>query len=1198
MPRAKQSMDGNTAAAHVAYAFTDVAAIYPITPSSPMADTVDQWSAAGLKNIFGNQVKVVEMESEAGAAGAVHGSLGTGAITTTFTASQGLLLMIPNMYKIAAEQLPCVFDVSARTVATQSLNIFGDHSDVMAVRQTGFAMLAESNPQEVMDLSPVAHLAAIEGRVPFVNFFDGFRTSHEIQKIAIWDNEDLADMVDMDAVEAFRKRALNPERPVMRGSHENGDIFFQHREACNSAYDALPAVVEEYMGKINAKLGTDYGLFNYYGAPDADRVVVCMGSFCDVLEEVIDYLNAHGEKVGLVKVRLFRPFSTEHLLQVIPSTVKTITVLDRTKEPGCLGEPLYLDVCAAFMEKGKTPEILGGRYGLGSKEFTPAMAEAVFANMTTVGPKNHFSVGITDDVSYTSLEVGADIDTVAPGTVQCKFFGLGADGTVGANKQAIKIIGDNTDLYAQAYFAYDSKKSGGFTVSHLRFGKSPIHSTYLVNQADYIACHKSAYVHQYDVLEGIKEGGVFVLNSEWNTVEDLSRELPAAMKRTLARKNIKFYNVDAVKVAMEIGLGGRINMIMQTAFFKLAEVIPFEQAVALLKDSIKKTYGRKGDKVVNMNLAAVDNAIAALTEIKIPAEWAEAVDEHEAEACSCGCGCGHNHEPAYITDVVRPILAQQGDKLPVSAFEPDGLVPLGTTAYEKRGVAVNIPEWISENCIQCCQCSFVCPHAAIRPVLATEEELSCAPDTFVTKDAIGKELKGLKFRIQVYAEDCLGCGSCAEVCPAKTKALVMKPLHTQIEAQVANLKFATECVEPKDNLVARDSLKGSQLQQPLLEFSGACAGCGETPYVKLITQLFGERMLIANATGCSSIWGGSAPTVPYTTNKDGHGPAWGSSLFEDAAEYGFGMFSAVKHRREKLADIVAEAAKMAGLPEGLVDALNGWLENKDDAEGSKKFGEEILAALSDAPEHELFEQIWDMNDLLTKKSVWVFGGDGWAYDIGYGGLDHVLASGEDINVLVMDTEVYSNTGGQASKSTPLGSVAKFAAAGKRTGKKDLGRMAMTYGYVYVASISMGANKQQTLKALKEAEAYKGPSLIIAYAPCINQGIRKGMGKSMEEGKLAVDSGYWPLYRFNPELAEQGKAPLTLESKAPDGTLRDFLAGENRYAQLKSIAPQDSERLQNDLEKAYNDRYQLLKYMAAFSGSAEQPKAAEEPKVTE
>ena len=951
MAKKMKTMDGNTATTHIAYALSDVACIYPITPSSVMGELADDWAAAGKKNLMGQTVTVRELQSEAGAAGAVHGSLVAGAMTSTFTASQGLLLMIPNMYKIAGELLPTVFHVSARALSTHALSIFGDQQDVMAARQTGFAFLCASSVQECMDIALVAHLATIESSVPFCHFFDGFRTSHEIQKIEVIDYEDIRKVVNWDKVNEFRQNAMNPEHPHQRGTAQNPDIYFQNTERRNLFYDAVPNVVVEAMKKVEGITGRKYRPFDYVGHPEADRIVVAMGSACETIEEVVNLLNAQGQRVGLVKVRLFRPFSTEHLLQVIPSTVKTITVLDRTKEPGCLGEPLYLDVCAAFMEKGKTPEILGGRYGLGSKEFTPAMAEAVFANMTTVGPKNHFSVGITDDVSYTSLEVGADIDTVAPGTVQCKFFGLGADGTVGANKQAIKIIGDNTDLYAQAYFAYDSKKSGGFTVSHLRFGKSPIHSTYLVNQADYIACHKSAYVHQYDVLEGIKEGGVFVLNSEWNTVEDLSRELPAAMKRTLARKNIKFYNVDAVKVAMEIGLGGRINMIMQTAFFKLAEVIPFEQAVALLKDSIKKTYGRKGDKVVNMNLAAVDNAIAALTEIKIPAEWAEAVDEHKAEACSCGCGCGHNHEPAYISDVVRPILAQQGDKLP-------------------------------------------------------------------------------------------------------------------------------------------------------------------------------------------------------------------------------------------------------GLPEGLVDALNGWLENKEDAEGSKKFGEEILAALSDAPEHELFEQIWDMNDLLTKKSVWVFGGDGWAYDIGYGGLDHVLASGEDINVLVMDTEVYSNTGGQASKSTPLGSVAKFAAAGKRTGKKDLGRMAMTYGYVYVASISMGANKQQTLKALKEAEAYKGPSLIIAYAPCINQGIRKGMGKSMEEGKLAVDSGYWPLYRFNPELAEQGKAPLTLESKAPDGTLRDFLAGENRYAQLKSIAPQDSERLQNDLEKAYNDRYQLLKYMAAFSGSAEQPKATEEPKVTE
>ena len=1186
MAKKMKTMDGNTATTHIAYALSDVACIYPITPSSVMGELADDWAAAGKKNLMGQTVAVRELQSEAGAAGAVHGSLVSGAMTSTFTASQGLLLMIPNMYKISGELLPTVFHVSARALSAHALSIFGDHQDVMAARQTGFAFLCSSSVQECMDLALVSHLATIESSVPVCHFFDGFRTSHEIQKIEIIDYEDIRKVVNWEKINEFRQNSMNPEHPHQRGTAQNPDIYFQNRERANPFYDAFPGIVVDAMKKVEGITGRKYRPFDYVGHPEADRVIIAMGSACETIEEVIGMLNAQGQRLGLVKVRLYRPFSVEHLMKVIPTTVETVTVLDRTKEPGSLGEPLYLDVCAAFMEFGEAPRILAGRYGLGSKEFTPAMAKAVFDNMATLGPKKHFVVGIEDDVTNLSLELGPDLDTVAPGTVQCKFFGLGADGTVGANKQAIKLIGDNTDMYAQAYFAYDSKKSGGFTSSHLRFGKSPISATYLVNRADYIACHKAAYVNMYDVLEGIKDNGVFVLNSDWNSVEDLTRELPAAMKRTIARKNLKFYNVDAVKVAMDLGLGNRINMIMQTAFFKLSEVIPFDQAVSLLKDSIKKTYGKKGDKIVNMNLAAVDNAITAIQEISVPAEWADAVDAPKAESCSCGCGC-HSHEPAYIKDIVRPILAQQGDKLPVSCFEPDGLVPMGTTAYEKRGVAVTIPEWLSENCIQCSQCSFVCPHAAIRPVLATEEELACAPESFVTKDAIGKELKGLKFRMQVYAEDCLGCGSCAEVCPAKTKALVMKPLHTQLEDQVANLAFATECVEIKDNLVARDSLKGSQLQQPLLEFSGACAGCGETPYVKLITQLFGERMIVANATGCSSIWGGSAPTVPYTTNKDGHGPAWGSSLFEDAAEYGFGMAAAIKQRRAKLADIIAEAAALEGLSVELSAALKGWLENKDNAEASKTFGEEILAALSDAPEHALFDQIWDMNDLLTKKSVWIFGGDGWAYDIGYGGLDHVLASGEDINVLVMDTEVYSNTGGQASKATPLGSIAKFAAAGKRTGKKDLGRMAMTYGYVYVASVSMGANKQQVLKALKEAEAYKGPSIVIAYAPCINQGIRKGMGKSMEEGKLAVESGYWPLYRYNPELAEQGKSPLTLESKAPDGTLREFLAGENRYAQLKAIDPEVSEQLQSDLEKSYNERYTLLKHMAeAPAGSAE------------
>lgn len=1163
-------MDGNTATTHIAYALSDMACIYPITPSSVMGELADDWAAAGRKNLMGQRVIIREMQSEAGAAGAVHGSLVTGALTSTFTASQGLLLMIPNMYKISAELLPCVFHVSARALSAHALSIFGDHQDVMAARQTGFAFLCSSSVQECMDLALVSHLATIESRVPVCHFFDGFRTSHELQKIEVIDYEDIRGLVNWDKVSEFRQNAMNPEHPHQRGTAQNPDIYFQNREGANTFYTAFPAILVDAMKKVESITGRKYRPFDYVGHPEADRVIIAMGSGCEATEEVIDYLNARGQRVGLVKVRLFRPFAPEYLLSVIPATTETITVLDRTKEPGALGDPLYLDVCTAFMEHDEAPRILGGRYGLGSKEFTPTMIKAVYDNMLSLKPKNHFTVGIVDDVTHTSLDVpDEDLNTVPEDTVKCKFFGLGSDGTVGANKQAIKIIGDNTDLYAQAYFAYDSKKSGGFTVSHLRFGKTPIRSTYLVSQPNFVACHKASYVHQYDVLEGIVEGGVFVLNSDWTTLDELDRQLPASVKRTIARKHLKFYNVDAVKLAQELGLGTRINMIMQTAFFKLANVIPFEQAVALLKESIKKTYLSKGDKIVNMNIAAVDKAIDALQEIQVPASWADAGDEISVK----------RDEPEYFTEVVRPILAQKGDKLPVSTFEPDGIVPLGTTAFEKRAVADNIPEWIPENCIQCYQCSYVCPHATIRPVLATEEELAGAPESFQTRDAIGKELKGLKLRIQVYPEDCLGCGSCAEVCPAKNKALVMKPLATQLETQVTNLKFATDHISIKDDLMERDSLKGSQLQQPLLEFSGACAGCGETPYVKLLTQLFGERMIIANATGCSSIWGGSSPTVPYTVNKDGYGPAWGSSLFEDAAEYGFGMVSGIKQRRDKLADIITEAAALPNLPENLVSALKGWLENKEDADGSKKYGEEILAALSDAPEHPVFDEIWDMNDMLTKKSVWVIGGDGWAYDIGYGGLDHVMAAGQDINILVLDTEVYSNTGGQASKATPLGSIAKFAAAGKRTGKKDLGRIAMTYGYVYVASVSMGANKQQVLKAFKEAEAYKGPSIVIAYAPCINQGIRKGMGKSMEEAKNAVESGYWPLYRYNPELAEQGKNPLIMESKAPDGTLKDFLAGENRYAHLKTINPEEANRLQDELEKAYNERYTLLKHMS-------------------
>lgn len=1178
MAKTMKTMDGNTAAAYIAYALSDTSAIYPITPSSNMGEVADEWAAQGKKNIFGQTVNVRQLQSEAGAAGAVHGCLSAGALTSTFTASQGLLLMIPNMYKISGELLPGVFHVSARALAAHALSIFGDHQDVMAARQTGFAMLVSNSVQEAMDMALVSHLAAIESSVPFCHFFDGFRTSHEIQKIEVIDYDDIKKLVNWEKIESFRQNAMNPEHPHLRGTAQNPDIYYQGREAANPFYSALPGIVVDYMKKVAAITGRKYKPFEYVGHPEAERVIIAMGSSCETIEEVVNFLNASGERVGLIKVRLYRPFSVDHLMAVLPATADTITVLDRTKEPGALGDPLYLDVCTAFMERGEMPKLIAGRYGLGSKEFTPAMVKAIYDNMKVNGPKNHFNVGIIDDVSDTSLDVEDDLDTVPAGTVQCKFFGLGADGTVGANKQAIKIIGDNTDMYAQGYFAYDSKKSGGFTVSHLRFGHSPIQSTYLVNQADYVACHKSAYVNQYDVLEGIKDGGIFVLNSNWNSVEDMERELPAAMRRTIAQKNLKFYNVDAVKVAGEVGLGGRINMIMQTAFFKLAEVIPFEQAVTLLKDSIHKAYGKKGEKIVNMNIAAVDKAIDALQEIVYPESWADACSKTSCCTAKSSCGCGCGDEPDYITNVVRPILAQQGDKLPVSAFEADGLVPLGTSAFEKRGVAISVPQWIAENCIQCNQCSFVCPHAAIRPVLATAEEMESAPETFATIDAKGKELNGLQYRIQVYAQDCLGCGSCVETCPAKNKALVMQPIETQIKDQVANLTFVEEAVEIKDDLMARDSLKGSQFQQPLMEFSGACAGCGETPYVKLLTQLFGERMVVANATGCSSIWGASAPTTPYCTNKEGHGPAWGNSLFEDAAEFGYGMGMAYSQRRAKLVDTVKEALEL-DLPEELKTALQGWLDNMDDADGSKKFGDEILGMLGSVDEHPVLDALWHMNDLFTKKSFWIFGGDGWAYDIGYGGVDHVLASGEDINIFVMDTEVYSNTGGQSSKATPLGSIAKFAASGKKTNKKDLGRMAMTYGYVYVASISMGANKQQVIKAFKEAEAYKGPSLIIAYAPCINQGIRKGMGKSMEEAKMAVESGYWPLYRYNPTLADEGKNPFVLDSKAPDGSMQQFLAGENRYALLEKIAPEESKRLRAEIEKDYNERYELMKQMA-------------------
>ena len=1131
-----KTMDGNTAAAHVGYAMSDMCTLYPITPSSPMGEIADEWAAEDLKNIFGQTLTVRQLQSEAGAAASVHGSLAAGALTSTFTASQGLLLMIPNMYKMAGELLPGVLHVSARAIAAHALSIFGDHQDVMAVRQTGFSMLAASSVQEVMDLALVAHLSAIKSSIPFVHFFDGFRTSHEIQKIAVIDYADMAKLTDWDAVAKFRARGANPERPELRGTAQNPDIYFQGREAANPYYLKVPGIVEEYMQKVGDLTGRSYRLFDYVGDPDAENVVISMGSSCETFDEIIDYRRSLGEKVGLVKVRLYRPFSAEHLFAALPQTAKTITVLDRTKEPGAPGEPLYLDVCTAFMEKGQTAQLLNGRYGLGSKEFNPAMATAVFDNMKADNPKNHFTVGIVDDLTDTSLEVGDSIDVTPEGTVQCKFWGLGADGTVGANKSAIKIIGDNTDMYAQAYFSYDSKKSGGITISHLRFGNKPIQSTYLIDTADYVACHKDNYVEVYDVLEGIKDGGIFVLNSPW-TQEEMDEKLPAAMRRTIALKKLKFYNIDAVKIAGEAGLGGRINMIMQTAFFKLANVIPVDEALGYLKDQIQQLFAKKSQKIVDMNFAAVDKTLENLVEIDYPASWAEATGQSAAG----------KEEPDFVKNVMRPMIEQQGDKLPVSAFTPDGIFPVATTKYEKRGVAINVPEWIMDNCIQCNQCAMVCPHAAIRPVLLTEEELQNAPEGLEAKKAVGKDLKEYVFRIQVDTLDCYGCGNCADICPSKKKALVMKPLETQTPLQVPLWEFF-ETLPVRDNLVGRTTVKGSQFCQPLLEFSGACAGCGETPYAKLITQLFGERMLIGNATGCSSIWGGSAPAVPYCVDKDGFGPTWGNSLFEDSAEFTYGMLLGTFQQRNKVADLMREAMG-TDIPGDIKDAMSGWLDNMKDPEGSRKYGDRLKALLPAQKDNALLAKIAGKSKLFTKKSFWIFAGDGAAYDIGYGGVDHVLATGEDINMLIMDTEVYSNTGGQSSKATPTGSVARFAASGKKTPKKDMGRISMSYGYIYVASVSMGANKNQLMKALVEAESYDGPSLVIAYSPCINQGIMAGMGKAQEESKLAVQSGYWPLYRYDPRLKDEGKNPFQLDSKKPDGSLKQFMDGEIRYASL-------------------------------------------------
>jgi len=1162
-----KTVDGNTAAAHVAYAFSEVAAIYPITPSSVMGEVVDEWAAKGRKNIFGQVLKVVEMQSEGGAAGAVHGALSTGVFCSTFTASQGLLLMIPNMYKIAGEIMPCVFHVSARAIAGQALSIFGDHQDVTAARATGFAMIASGSIQEIMDLALVAHLSTIRASVPFLHFFDGFRSSHEVQKIEVLDYDDMASLVDWEGIKRHRERALNPEHPHLRGTAQNPDIYFQVNEAANRYYQVVSKIVEEEMKKVSKLTGRSYHLFDYVGASDAERIIIMMGSGCEAAEEAINYLTKQGEKVGLIKVRLYRPFSAEHFLKILPKSVKKIAVLDRTKESTSLGEPFYLDVSTVIYDNKMDVLVVGGRYGLGSKEFTPTMTKAVLDNLKLTEPKNHFTIGIEDDVTFTSLPMGEPIDASPEGLVRCKFWGLGGDGTVGANKDAIKIIGDNTDMYAQGYFAYDSKKSGGLTVSHLRFGKSPIQSTYLIDKADYIACHHPAYVDKYDLLEGIREGGTFVLNSPW-TLEEVEKNLPNSLKKNIAQKKLKFYNIDAVKIAEEIGLGSRINMVMQTVFFKLANVIPVNDAITYLKKAIEKTYGKKGKDVVEMNWKSVDLALDNIKEIKYPDAWKDLPEETPEKI----------KEPDFVKSVMRPMLAQQGDKLPVSAFTPAGFFPTGTTKYEKRGVAINIPEWLIDNCIQCNQCAMVCPHAAIRPVLATEEELKKAPAGFEAKKAVGKDAEGLFFRIQVYPEDCVGCGNCADICPSKEKALVMKPLSTQKDKQVPLQRYA-ETIPTRDGGFDRFSVKGSQFQRPLLEFSGACAGCGETPYLKLVTQLFGDRMLIANATGCSSIWGGSAPSVPFTINSEGHGPAWANSLFEDNAEYGFGMVLAVIQRRAKLADMIKKAVDEKVVSGELKDAFSNWLKNMHDAIKSKEYGDKIKSILKEKHTGKLLNEIWESRDMFTKKSIWSVGGDGWAYDIGYGGLDHVLAMGEDINLLVLDTEVYSNTGGQSSKATPIGSVAKFAASGKKTKKKDLGLMAMTYGYVYVTSVSMGANKNQLIKALKEAESYPGPSLIIAYAPCINHGIKAGMGKSQNEEKLAVESGYWPLYRYDPRLADEGKNPFQLDSKEPDGTIRDFIMGEVRYNTLTRSFPDEARRLHKKLEEDVNARYKKYKTMA-------------------
>lgn len=1182
MARKMKTMDGNSAVAHVSYAFTDVAAIYPITPSSVMADLTDKFSAQGAKNLFGRQVQVTEMQSEGGASGAVHGSLAAGALTTTYTASQGLLLMIPNMYKMAGELLPGVIHVSARALTSHALSIFGDHSDIYACRQTGYAMLCSNNPQECMDLAAVAHLAAIEGRVPFLHFFDGFRTSHEIQKIEEWDYADLADMLNWDAVEAFRRRALNPEHPVTRGTAQNDDIFFQAREACNKYYDAVPEVVVKYMDKVNAKIGTDYKPFNYYGAEDAEHVIVAMGSVCDCTEEVVDYLNAAGEKVGLLKVHLYRPFVADYMLRELPKTVKTISVLDRTKEPGSIGEPLYLDVLAAINGSDFAGvKVYTGRYGLGSKDTTPGDIIAVYRNAESETPKRRFTIGIVDDVTNLSLPIVENPDTTPKGTHSCKFWGLGADGTVGANKNSIKIIGDNTDMYAQGYFAYDSKKSGGLTVSHLRFGKTPIKSTYYISKADFVACHNPSYVDKYDIVDDLKEGGSFLLNCPWDT-EELSERLPGKMKKILAERHINFYTIDGIKIGKEIGLGGRINTVLQSAFFKIADIIPADKAKELMKAAAKKSYMKKGQAIVDMNYAAIDRGMEDLKKVEIPADWANAVDNSVADKAE-----GNGALVEYVNEILKPVNAYKGNKLPVSTFmdHVDGTAPNGSAAYEKRGIAVDVPEWNPENCIQCNRCAIVCPHAVIRPVAMTADELAKAPEGTKSLPMMG--LKDLNFVMTVSTLDCTGCGACAQVCPGKkgAKALTMQSIDSQ-RAKQAVFDYALT-LEDKPEVHEKfkfTTVKGSQFKQPLLEFSGACAGCGETPYAKLVTQLFGDRMFIANATGCSSIWGASAPATPYTKNKKGYGPAWQNSLFEDNAEFGLGMALGQKAIRNRLIEYVEGIQKDTDSAD-LKTACQNYLDTVTDSTSSRPATDALIAELEknteDAKVGELVKKTLVDKDELAKKSMWIFGGDGWAYDIGFGGLDHVIASGENVNILVFDTEVYSNTGGQASKATPVGSVAQFAAAGKAVKKKDLAAIAMSYGYVYVAQCAMGADNNQVLKAMVEAESYNGPSLVICYAPCINHGIKGGMGIAQLEEKKAVEAGYWNIFRYDPRLADEGKNPFMLDGKAPSASYRDFIMGEVRYNSLTRSFPERAEKLFEKAEKVAADKYAHLEKLASL-----------------